>query len=529
MTTLLRPAVLGPVLAVISYVLYQILRSSRAKLPDLPIVGAKPGEWFPLQRARWRNASNMQDTAQQAYRQYRHQACIFPVAGDYDYELQWLLDQPDSSVSMHQRTKDILQTDHTVMEPELVNNPVHHALVKGVMTRETGNLVPELFDEIQHGVGELYGSVPGVTKEITVYTAVQQLVCQITNRVFVGLPLCRNKELLKNGIAYAMDVPITGNMLKFVWEPLRPLAALVLTLPNRIHTNRFVKLLRPEVERRIANYDARQADPETKAADEVPNDFLQWSLNQAKASGDPYLNRVYSLASRVLLLNFASIHTSSFAMTHVLFDLAATAPAHVEELRHEIKTVLAKHDGVWDKRMLQKMLKLDSTMRESQRLNSMVTFATSRLVVHPEGITTPSGVHIPPGAVVGGPSYPVFHDEAIYPDPYSFKPFRFAEKRQQEGGADEKRDSTTTTTTSYVQCARQAWATTSPEFVAFGHGRHACPGRFFASTELKLVLAYVLLHYDIEHLEQRPSNTWFSTSRLPPMKATLKMTRRPDI
>ncbi|KAK7999134.1 hypothetical protein PG991_014809 [Apiospora marii] len=530
MSALLRPAVLGPVLALVSYVLYQILRSFRSNLPDLPIVGAKPGEWFPLQRARWRNAINIKATLQQAYRQYRHQACLFPVAGDYDYvylpreELQWLLDQPDSSVSMHERAMDILQTEHTVMDPQLVINPVHHDLVKGVMTRETGNLVPELFDEIQHGVGEFYGSEPRVTKEVTVYATVQQLVCRITNRVFVGLPLCRNEELLKNGIAFAMDIPITANMLKFVWQPLRPLAALVLALPNRIHTNRFIGILRPEVERRVANYDARKADPETKAAEKVPNDLLRWSINQAKASGDPYLCRTYSLASRVLLLNFASIHTSSFAMTHVLFDLAANDPAYIEELRREIKTVLAENHDVWDKRILQKMLKLDSTMRESGRMNSMVTFATSRLVVDPEGITTPSGVHIPPGVVVSGPAYPVFHDEAIYPDPHTFKPFRFAEIRQQpsEGGAAGEKGT-------YVQRARQAFATTSPEYVAFGHGRHACPGRFFAATELKLMLAFIILHYDIERIEQRPGNTWFAANRVPPMKATLKVTRRADM
>ncbi|KAK7959449.1 uncharacterized protein PG986_004303 [Apiospora aurea] len=508
-TTLLRPAVLGPVFAIISYVVYQILRSPRVKLPDLPVVGAKPGEWFPLQRARWRNASNMAAATQQAYRQYRNQAVIFPVAGDYDYvylpleELQWLLDLPDSSVSMHQRAMDVLQIQHTVMEPQL-----------GVMTRETGNLIPELYDESQHAVSKFWGTEPGVTKEMPVYAVVQQMVSRVTNRVFVGFPLCRDEVFLKTGIAYAMDVPISANILKFVWEPLRPLAALAVALPNRIHTNRFIAMLRPETERRIAMYDALKADPETKAADKTPNDLLQWCVDQAKASGDWYLNRVYSLASRVLLLNFASIHTSSFAMTHAMFDLASNDPAYIEELRHEIKTVLAENGGVWDKRTLQKMHKLDSTMRESQRMNSIVTFATTRQVIDPKGITTPSGVHIPRAP--------------------SWAPFRFAEMRQQQevsgAGADgEKGDPASTTTKNYVQRARQAWATTSPDFVAFGHGRYACPGRFFAAAELKLMLAYIVLHYDIGHLEQRPSNSWFSAARLPPMKESLKLTRRADV
>lgn len=37
----------------------------------------------------------------------------------------------------------------------------------------------------------------------------------------------------------------------------------------------------------------------------------------------------------------------------------------------------------------------------------------------------------------------------------------------------------------------------SQDFNVFGGGRHVCPGRFFASNELKLAMAHVLLKYDI--------------------------------
>lgn len=41
-----------------------------------------------------------------------------------------------------------------------------------------------------------------------------------------------------------------------------------------------------------------------------------------------------------------------------------------------------------------------------------------------------------------------------------------------------------------------AFTASSKEHNVFGMGRHMCPGRFFADTELKLCLAHMLLEYD---------------------------------
>ena len=49
------------------------------------------------------------------------------------------------------------------------------------------------------------------------------------------------------------------------------------------------------------------------------------------------------------------------------------------------------------------------------------------------------------------------------------------------------------------------------------HGKHACPGRFFAANEIKILLVYALMNYDIkipDGTEQLPS-IWYSKSRTP--------------
>lgn len=38
---------------------------------------------------------------------------------------------------------------------------------------------------------------------------------------------------------------------------------------------------------------------------------------------------------------------------------------------------------------------------------------------------------------------------------------------------------------------------TSPDNLHWGYGRNACPGRFMAAAEIKLILAWILWHFDI--------------------------------
>jgi len=58
------------------------------------------------------------------------------------------------------------------------------------------------------------------------------------------------------------------------------------------------------------------------------------------------------------------------------------------------------------------MHKLDSTLRESARLNSIATVGLNRAVIAKDGIVTPSGVKIPYGAAVGVPRYPILMETA---------------------------------------------------------------------------------------------------------------------
>lgn len=60
------------------------------------------------------------------------------------------------------------------------------------------------------------------------------------------------------------------------------------------------------------------------------------------------------------------------------------------------------------------------------------------------------------------------------------------------------------------------------------HRLETSPGRFFAATNLKLLLANIVLYYDIEPIPSRPKNNYLAMMVGPPMEATLRVRRRKE-
>ncbi|KAK6216903.1 hypothetical protein QIS74_07017 [Colletotrichum tabaci] len=261
-----------------------------------------------------------------------------------------------------------------------------------------------MHDETRCCVDELWGLDSDEWKEIDAMTTVQHMIAQVVGRVFFGAPLCRNKRLQDLSLAFTQDVPLSA----------------------MIHLAQIYGILKTELARRLSLYDLRQKDHEPNL--EEPDDFLQWSIQQAKMLDDPQHSQPYALARRLMIVNFSSIHTSSLVIMNALGDITKN-PEHIDELRREITEVLAHHGGCWSKSAVADMIKLDSAMRESQRLNNGNFITVVRKVVQPDGITTPTGFHLPYGTILGVPGYGVHHDEDIYPNPNDYRPFRFSEIR----------------------------------------------------------------------------------------------------
>lgn len=531
-TILSRPEVLVPTVALLLCLVYKaLLFPTPPDLAKLPIFDSGlPDKWFPYLRALYRNTLDLKKTLHLHHTYHNDETVRVPILGPGKLVLlpadqrKWLLSQPESVLSMHQQTDQHFQFDYGTIYATRDHQQVHVHLVATKLTSQIGNLIPTLADELDRALTKHWGA-DDEWNDVCVYDTLRVVIGQVINRIFIGSSLCRNRDMLDAAVAYAQWIPVSAQLLVLFPKPLRRLVAPLITLPSRWYERKWLKLTLPEVRRRLESRAQQSKDRKERGQGQEEAEemvFLDWLIDHGESSGDPYLMDPEVMAARILLLNAFALHTTAFAITHMVLDLVGSGnkqgPPIIAELRQEIGDVLATHgdEGQWNKRALARLEKLDSTFRESQRVNTVLTVGPLRIVSAKDGVETPSGVHVPKGYQVGIPAYSIHFDENIWgADAGEFKPFRFSEKR-----------SDTQASQNHLQRARQAWATTSPEYLSFGAGKNSCPGRFFAAGMLKVLMADILSKYELQFQDQRPSNIWFGTNHLPPTDAKIRIRRR---
>lgn len=337
----------------------------------------------------------------------------------------------------------------------------------------------------------------------------RQLVAQVSARIFIGPELSSNKDWLDVSVNYATQAFSAAEALR-CWHPaLRPAVHWILPECRKLRSEltRAREILAPVVRKRQEQSrlarEAGDGHPSSKVADTVG-----WMDEVANG-------RAYDAGILQLGLSLAAIHTTSELVSGIITDLCSH-PEWFGPLCEEMASMIKAHG--WTKRALHEMRLTDSMMKESQRqrhFGDIGEFPSGDIsnIIFPNPYNRRGNAKCPSKRLIGS-----MHRVATQPiklsngctipkntsimvalnkmkmlsssnnnsssssDPTTwaaYNPRRFLDLRQQPG-----------------QTTKWQFVTTSADHLAFGHGRHSCPGRFFAANEIKVILTYLLLGFE---------------------------------
>ncbi|KAH8589065.1 cytochrome P450 monooxygenase-like protein [Bisporella sp. PMI_857] len=337
-------------------------------------------------------------------------------------------------------------------------------VVRRQLTKYLNTVTEPLSHEATFATETIFGS-SSEWQEVAIKGSILKLIARLSSRVFLGDEICRNEDWLEITKEYAVHSFIAAAKLNIVPGPLK--AIIHWFSPDcklvRSELKQARKIIAPVIEKRRAL--KAQARAEGKP---VPafNDAIDWA--EKESNGHPYDAAVFQL-----LLSFAAIHNTTDLLSQTLI-LLANEPELLEPLRKEMIEIL-QVEG-WSKIALYNMKLLDSTLKEAQRIKPNVMLPMRRFAVR--DVVLPDGITIRKGERTSIDGYNMINPD-LYENPEKFDIYRFLRMRGEPGNE-----------------IKAQFVSTSPEHLSFGHGHHACPGRFFASNEVKVALCHLLLKYD---------------------------------
>ncbi|PBK68902.1 cytochrome P450 [Armillaria solidipes] len=449
---------------------------SASQLKAIPTVGSSG--FLTSWKDSFKSVFHVRDVIEEGYRKHYGGVFKIPFPDKWviivtgDEKMNDIRKASNEQLSFVDASTEIFQLDHTIGH-RLSADQYHADVVRGPLTRNIVACFADVQDEIKAAFQD-YIPMNKDWTEIPAYRTALQIICRASNRMFVGLPLCRNRDYIDLNINFTVNVTAYAHFLNLFPSFLKPILGSIFT-PRRNATAKMERL--------------RQDDLHGKDWPGKPNDLISWLID--KTNGNSERRTVRDVTLRVLIMNFAAIHTTSITFTTALYALAAH-PEYVQTLRDEVEAAITEEG--WTKPAMGKMNQLDSFIKEAQRrYGSINVFSMTRFVkkdfVFSDGTVVPAGNHIAVAA------QSIHMDEGKYEDPLEFKPWRFHDMRKEEGESN-----------------RHQMVSLDFDYVLFGNGRPACPGRFFAVNELKTLMSYVLVNFDVK-MDKVPEAGWILSDR----------------
>lgn len=312
----------------------------------------------------------------------------------------------------------------------------------------------------------------------------------------------RDPQWLKVITEFTASVAIFSMTMRTYPTILQPIVRYLLKCGRKLNSDitQVRTALLPEIRKReqaIADGEADQYQ-----------DFVTWLLESKKTPSDADAEVI---VMRILFLIVAAMHTSAITAIHVLYDMCAD-PEFMEELRAEAIQEIGANG--WSNASLLRLHKMESFLKESGRNNSAGLVSFQRFIL--KDITLSNGFKIPAGTHICAASDARSRDPAIYDSPSEFQPLRFYDKLASQGSSIDSSSLFSSV------AAGDSW---------FGFGRQACPGRWYASAQIKIVLCLLLINYDFKYPEgqtKRPKN-WMKDEKTGPDMGQMILIKKREV
>lgn len=382
-------------------------------------------------------------------------------------QLRWLLDQSDQDLSQNEVNREFLHADRTMLHPNIIRDAVHGPVLRREMTKGLDTYSDAMADEAQHCLELLWGTDTKEWREVAVYDTMLSTIGRVSNRALVGLPLCRNQDYLRSSTTFARFVVITAGLLNLLPSPFRPVLGPLVTAYDKFHYRRMTRYIFPIIKERISVFQLGNHSKDSEHSNH--NDYVHWALRHAFSQNDSLERTPEMITKRLAVLTFGAIQSSVITITNALFDIASS-PSSIQiqhDLREEVERSTSQYaEQTWKRAHLARMLRIDSVLRESMRLWGFLSRGVMKMVMARDGVTIPSGEHLPFGTKVGVTSYGVHHDESVYSNAYEFDAFRFSSPSELSKPYEAESDDTSKKKKAF------SMVTSTDYFMGFSHGRH---------------------------------------------------------
>ncbi|KAF2684170.1 cytochrome P450 [Lentithecium fluviatile CBS 122367] len=346
----------------------------------------------------------------------------------------------------------------------------HYDIARVQLMRSLPTLVPILSAKVDSILSETLAACSTADfTHVKIKEIVSALVLRTTLLTFVGPELCENTELQWLVEEFTNIVRDMAIFLLFIPKFLRPVLWPVLpptARMKRLH-ERVRRILFPKTEKNV------------KSSRDFPT-----VIDHFVATSEIVDEK--EIVAKFLVLMAGALHTTKMSTSHAIIDLCAS-PECVDELRNE---ALAENlnDLPWHLDQVSCLKKLDSFLKESQRFNPPNYLSFDRIAT--STFTLQDGTAIPKGTFISMAAGPMAMDPGYYEDAQTFSATRFCKTDESavESGAEKS------------QWAHEFVSTESGN-IHWGHGRFTCPGRWYASAVMKVVIAQILRKYEVKFPE----------------------------